>query len=105
LSGFWQSAACSADGAKLVLANSDSGGIWVNQSTPSLPLKLRHSGDHLKAAWTLPSMNFRLLESSGLVGSNWTEVTNIRTLNFTNLEHEVDLVSSNNCRFYRLIAP
>jgi hypothetical protein len=66
-----------ADGANLALANTAPGGIWVAQSTRSMQLKLIGSGEHIKAARTLPWMNFRLLECFDLFDSNWIEVTNI----------------------------
>jgi hypothetical protein len=107
LTGFWRDVAISADGAKYAVVDggSSSGGIWVSQVTPEPELKLVVSGNKLKASWIIPSANFVLQQNPELSTSNWTTVINPPTLNFSNLEYEVDLSPTHERAFYRLASP
>ena len=53
-------------------------------------------------SWIVPSMPFVLQESADLMTTNWTGVTTVPKLNFTNLHHEVSVPLSSANRFYRL---
>jgi hypothetical protein len=70
----WDSLATSADGTKLVAtANGDTyaiqakGGIWLSQTTPSPQLNLTPASTNFTLAWTVPSTNFGLQQSSDLL--------------------------------------
>lgn len=94
--------ASSADGNKLVMAV-NGGGIWTSQTVPSPQLNLTPSPTNLTLAWTVPSTNFVLQQSSDL--TSWADMTNPPVLNLTNLQNEVMLSPSNRSGFYRLKTP
>ena len=50
----------------------------------------------------ITSMDFVLQQNPDLTTTNWTEVTNTPTLNFTNLQNQVTLSTPSSSRFYRL---
>jgi hypothetical protein len=106
----WWVAATSADGNKLavtVLGNTTytkaTGGIWTSQTTPSPQLNLVPSPTNRTLAWTVPSTNFVMQQSSDL--QNWADMTNQPVLNLTNLQDEVILPPSGSNVFYRLKTP
>ena len=106
----WVSAASSADGNMLAIAsqfNNSSGGfggIYTSQTTPSPQLSLTPSSPtNVTLAWTVPSTNFGLQQSTDL--ASWADVTNPPVLNLTNLQNQVTLAPSNSSRFYRLKTP
>ena len=72
------------------------------QKNPSPHLNLNFSGVNLALSWIIPSTNFALQQSPDL--GSWTMLTNQPTLNFTNLQNEIMLLSSNNSSFFRLIS-
>jgi hypothetical protein len=97
----WSSVASSADGTKLV-AVVDGGGIWTAQTTPAPFLSIAPSVTNVVLSWTVPSVNFTLQEKSDLSTTNWLDVTNTPTLNFTNLQDQVTVPAPAGNRFYRL---
>lgn len=110
LSTNWSVVASSADGNKLaatVLGNTTftkaTGAIWTSQTTPSPQLNLTPFPTNLTLAWTVPSTNFVLQQSSDLI--SWVDMTNPPVLNLTNLQNEVMLSPSNRSGFYRLKTP
>jgi hypothetical protein len=103
----WYGVASSADGNKLAAieesSGGGSGGIWTSQTMPSPQLNLTPSPTNLTLAWTVPSTNFVLQQSTDLV--SWSVVTNPPVLNLTNLQNQVTLATSNASGFYRLKTP
>lgn len=97
----WSAVASSADGQKLVAAV-NGGGIWTSQTTAQPELNLTPTESGFLISWVVPSMPFVLQESADLTTSNWTDVTTMPILNFTNLHHEVSVPLSSANRFYRL---
>jgi hypothetical protein len=49
-------------------------------------------------------MGFTLQQNSDLVTPNWMTLTNMPTLNLTNLQDEVTFSPTNSSSFFRLIA-
>lgn len=101
LSGFWSGAAMSADARKLY-ASADLVGIWTLQTPPSLQLNLALSSNNLNLSWLIPSTNMVLQESPDLM--NWTTLTNVPSLNDTNLQEQVTLPSDGGDGFFRLVS-
>ena len=102
---YW-AVASSADGNKqwmVVGQMFSSGYIYTSQTTPSPQLNLTPSSTNFTLAWTIPSTNFGLQQSTDLV--SWAEVTNAPVLNLTNLQHQVTLPLNGDCGFYRLGPP
>jgi hypothetical protein len=105
-SDLWTAAACSADGNKLFATGKSGsetpGSIWVLQTTPSLQLNFSSSNTNLNFSWLVPSTNMVLQDSPDL--SNWAMVTNVPSLNDTNLQEQVMLPEGNGNGFFRLIS-
>jgi len=98
----WYSAASSADG-NILIAVEQHGGIWTCRTTPSPKLSLAPSSASFTLAWTVPSTNFVMQQSSDL--QNWADMTNQPVLNFTNLQNEAVLPPPVGDVFYRLKTP
>ena len=96
---YYTSIATSADGCKLAVVVT-AGGIFTSQTTSSPLLNLSLSPPNCSLAWTIPSTNFGLQQSSDLAA--WADVTNSPVLNLTNIQNQVTLCSSNSSSFYRL---
>lgn len=96
--------ASSADGCKLFVAMLGRG-IYILETPPHPELLLNSSGSSLHFSWVVPSIAFVLQECSDLGTANWTDVTVLPILNYTNLHHEVSLPVPSGPRFYRLAAP
>jgi hypothetical protein len=95
----WTAVASSADSGRLA-AVTYGGGIWTSQTAPTPQLNLALSEPDLRLSWVVPSANFVLQESPDLF--SWTDVTDIPTLNFTNLQEEIAVAPTNSTGFYRL---
>jgi hypothetical protein len=100
---FWRSVAMSADGNTLA-AVAFSGGIWTLQTTPVPQLHLAPSGNNLAFSWLVPSTNFVLQQNADLTTTNWVVLTNMPTLNLSNLQEQVFLSPTNGSAFFRLIS-
>jgi hypothetical protein len=102
----WWAVIASADGSKLVAADSGSsvsgGGIYTSQSTPTPVLRLTSSGGTAALSWTVPSTIFTLQQNSDLNTTNWTDVTTAPTLNTANLQNQVIVSPPSDNQFYRL---
>jgi hypothetical protein len=61
------------------------------------------STNSVSLSWTIPSTNFVLKQSPDLV--IWSSVTNVPTLNLTNLQDQVTLPLSASNSFFRLATP
>jgi hypothetical protein len=92
----------SADGKKLYGSGDY---IYTLQFASSPRLNLSLSSTNVFLSWAVPSADLRLEENLDLSTSNWVVLTNIPTLNLTNLHNEVSLTPSNSCGFYRLASP
>jgi photosystem II stability/assembly factor-like uncharacterized protein len=103
LNEYWPSIVCSADGNKLAAAV-DSGFIYNSFSTPSPQLTLSSSNSTLNFSWLVPSTNFALQQSLDLSANNWSTLTNLPMLNFTNLQNQITLMPTNGCVFFRLVS-
>ena len=104
---YWNSAASSADGTSLVAAaygDQLGGSIYISQTVPKPVLSIKSKGDLLLLSWLVPSMKFVLQMNSDLSTTNWVSLTNVPTLNMTNLQNEVVLPPSSNKSFFRLIS-
>jgi hypothetical protein len=100
----WYSVASSADGNKL-FACVNGGGIWTLQTLPTPQLNVALSDTNLRFSWIVPSTNFVLQENSDLTTTDWVTLTDVPTLNLSNLNDEVVLSPSNSSGFYRLATP
>ena len=98
----WASLACSADGGLLV-AGTAYGGIWISQTVPSTHLNISPRAVKLLLAWTIPSTNFVLQQSSDLI--SWSNLTDPPAFNFTNLQNELSISPTHQLGFYRLATP
>lgn len=98
---YWHAVASSADGCKLV-AVVNGGGIYTREIMPTPTLTIAPSDNSFLISWVVPSVPFVLQECADLTTTNWTDVTTMPILNFTNLHHEVSVPLSSAYRFYRL---
>jgi photosystem II stability/assembly factor-like uncharacterized protein len=100
----WNGVVSSADGCKLFAAMSSYpvGGIWIGQIPPSPELKLKVTNSKLGFSWTLPSTNFVLQQNLDLTTTNWVTLTNMPTLNLTNLQNQLTFPPTNSSSFFRL---
>ena len=72
---------------------------------PSPNLNLAMLSNNLTFSWPLPSTNFVVEQSADLTSGNWIVLTNLPTLNYTDLQNYVTWLSTNGSIFYRLAAP
>lgn len=104
----WRGVASSADGNTLFADGTVSaaeGHVWSSQSTPAPQLIISAADTNVLLSWIVPSTNFTLEQNSDLSTADWTTVTNIPTLNDTNVQFEVMLPQTNSQSFYRLVTP
>jgi hypothetical protein len=102
----WAAVASSADGKKLVAAAGPGydDGIFISDSIPSPKLNVSSSFANLLISWIVPSTNMVLQQSRDLSTGNWTTLTNLPVLNFTNLHKQLTLSPTNSSGFFRLIS-
>jgi photosystem II stability/assembly factor-like uncharacterized protein len=93
--------ASSADGNKLVAA-AEGGLVYTSYSTPAPYLDIAPLSTNLSLSWIIPSTNFVLQQNFDLTTTNWATLTNVPTLNLTNLQNQVMVCPSNTSGFYRL---
>lgn len=104
----WMGVASSADGNTHFVAGAISaaqGQVWISQSTPAPQLNISPTNTNVLLSWIVPSTNFTLEQNSDLSTANWTAITNVPALNFTNVQFEVTLPEANSQGFYRLATP
>lgn len=104
----WMGVASSADGSTLFADGTVSvaeGHVWSSQSTPAPQLNISAADTNALLSWIVPSTSFILEQNSDLGTADWTPVTNIPTLNFTNVQFEVTLPRNNSQSFFRLATP
>jgi hypothetical protein len=101
----WVSVASSADGHKFV-AVALGGGIYTLQSPPTPVLNVTSAGNDSLLSWIIPSLTFRLQQTSDLAGNKWTDVTAGPDINPTNLQYQLTIpTASNPHTFYKLVSP
>ena len=93
----WQAVTCSADGNKLVAASYPDPSIYTLQlplqpSTPlpSPNLKIGTTVGDVGLSWLVPSSGFVLQENCDLTTTNWMDMQTTPSLNFTNLNYQVN---------------
>ena len=100
--------ASSADGNKLVVTTTfyPDEAIWIGTNAPTAPaMAFNVSGGNAHFDWPVPSSDFVLQQSADLTApTNWSAVTNLPALNFTNLHQQLALPVSG-IRFFRLGTP
>jgi photosystem II stability/assembly factor-like uncharacterized protein len=108
------SVAMTADGDRMFAINGGStggfffgagGSVYTAGFIPSPVLQPTALPAGLLLSWTVPSTNFVLQQNLDLTTANWVTLTNLPTLNFTNLQDQVLLSPSNTSGFYRLSTP
>ncbi|HEY1662153.1 MAG TPA: hypothetical protein VGI03_07020 [Verrucomicrobiae bacterium] len=100
----WYSAASSADGGEL-LAGENQSGVWIYQLVPPPQIKITAAEGGLALSWLTPSTNLVLQQDADLTTADWVAVTNVPTLDLTNLNNEITLSPSNGNAFFRLASP
>lgn len=99
----WSDVACSADGSKMVAVVGNGGKIYISNSKPSPQLNIASpSNGNFNFSWLMPSTNMALQESPDLM--NWTTLTNMPSLNYTNLQEQLTLSPTNSDSFFRLVS-
>ncbi|MDB6022469.1 MAG: hypothetical protein JWQ04_2326 [Pedosphaera sp.] len=105
LSGvFWQSAAVSSDGRKLVVAgvnnvfSMNGGHIYV--SPPEVLLSSALSNGLMVVSWPTTAAGFGLQQNTDLTGTNWVTLTNAPVI--TNGMNQIFLPTTNTNSFFRI---
>ena len=103
----WVSVASSADGTKLAATWPDypNSYIYTSQLIPTPQLNCTLTNGNLALSWLIPSTNFVLQQNADLTTTNWSSVTNVPTLNLTNLQNHVTLPATAGNAFFRLTTP
>lgn len=96
--------AMSADGGSLVVANPGSGRVYYSGTIQPPTISLKREPDANRLSWVIPSTSFALEQNTDPYWSDWLPVTNLPTLNLSNLHLEVTLPASGDNRFFRLKA-
>jgi hypothetical protein len=99
----WNGAAVSADGC-LIVAQGSGQGTWMGRLTPAPQLNIQSQDTNVAVSWLISSTNFVLQQSVDVTAINWAPVTNSSTLNFTNLNQQVGLPTTQSNAFFRLMA-
>ncbi len=99
----WLCVASSTDGCRL-LAGENAGGVWIYETTPCPHLDLAVSANQVVLSWLVPSTKMVMQENVDLASSNWVTLTNVPSLNLTNLKNEMNLLPSGGGGFFRLSA-
>ncbi len=125
-SDVWSLLACSADGERLAIVDNIStiptssdvlfishsggtniaagGGIYTWQTTPTPVLAVVVSGGNAIVSWIVPSGNFVLQENQDLNSTNWTDVPESPTLDYSTLRNQVVIPAPPGTMFYRLVS-
>jgi hypothetical protein len=93
----WSSVASSADGKTLV-AVVYGGQIYVSGAGPTLSLTLANA--NLTLCWPTSATGYALQQTTNIVATNWTAVTNLPTI--INSQYCVTLSPAGSAHFYRL---
>jgi hypothetical protein len=99
----WSAVGSSADGGRL-FATVNGAGIYIGQSIPTPILTIWPSGTGFLLSWIAPSTPFGVQQNPDPASTSWTDLTDIPTLNCTNLRCQLVVPSSSAKGFYRLIA-
>jgi hypothetical protein len=102
-SNYWNSVASSADG-NMLAATVSGGGIWIGRTGAAPQLNVGFSGSNCMLSWTVASTNLVLQQSADLLGDNWVTLTDLPSLNLTNLQEQLTITPTNGSGFFRLMA-
>jgi hypothetical protein len=72
---------------------------------PSPLLTIGRSGAQVCLSWLVPSTSFVLKQNCDLGSTNWVNMTNQPTLDFSNLTNQVVVPTPLSNNFYRLATP
>lgn len=103
-SGTWFPGVVSADGCLMITMGGGAQGIQLGRLTPSPQMSILAQDSSVTVSWLIPSTNFVLQQSANLTNSNWAGVATNPTLNFTNLQQQVNMPATGSNAFFRLIA-
>jgi photosystem II stability/assembly factor-like uncharacterized protein len=105
----WYSAAISADGGQLFAAGVNPAGpggvIYSSSPAPNLGLNIKVLPNCLTLCWNVPSLDLVLTKNQNLNFTNWLNVTNTPTLNFTSLQNQVSIPLPAENYFFKLKVP
>jgi hypothetical protein len=80
--------------------------VYVNlftlQNTPAPRLEATVRDQQLFLSWTVPSLPFVLQQASDLSAPQWTHLTNLPALIYTNLHYQVSVPTLKSNAFHRL---
>jgi hypothetical protein len=96
----WNGVASAADGSRLFAAASGNG-VWRLETTRAPHLQVTATVSTVNLAWVLPSIPFVLQNNPDCSPDGWEDVTNVPTLNLSNLHYEISLPLSDK-GYYRL---
>lgn len=99
----WRCAAVSADGGKWYAA-ANPGGIYVLPQQPAPQISAAAADTNLTLSWTLASTNFAVQQTPDLTGNIWFTLTNQPATDFTNLQEQIQVPTSDTAGYFRLIA-
>lgn len=94
----------SADGNVLAGQRNDTN-IWIARYTPMPRLAIAPRNTNVQLSWTVPSAPFVLQGNTDITTTNWVTLTNLPSLNLSNLHNQVSLPQIGNQGFYRLRTP
>lgn len=102
----WDTVCMTADGAKAFAAPNPEYGATATYraiaTPPSPTVAASFLGGNFLLSWPVPSTNFALQTCPDLTLTNWQGLTNVPTLNCTNLHNEVIVRPTNSAGFFRL---
>lgn len=98
-------AGSSADGNELFVGGNNNNGVWIWQAAPFPHLSLASRSNIVTLSWPIPSTNLVMQQSTDLATGNWIALTNFPALNYTNLQNQITMPSTNGSFFYRLASP
>ena len=99
------STSSSADGERLFVGDEFNGGVWIWQANPSPNLSLISRSNNVTLSWLIPATNLMVQQRTDLTAGSWVALTNFPALNYTNLQNQITMPSTNGSFFYRLASP
>jgi hypothetical protein len=96
----WSGLATSADGGELLAINPNN--VFMAKASVSPQINVAALNNNETISWIVPSTNLVLQQSFDL--ASWSVVTNPPVLNYSNLQYQVSLASTNSSGFFRLIS-
>ena len=68
-------------------------------------VQLSAPGTNLIFSWPVSATNFVLQQNEDMTTANWTTMTNVATLNYSNLQYEASFSPTSRSSFFRLATP